>query len=161
MSQPLAFGNLHVGEDCRKGGILRAAGVNAKADFTRTLPHMAYSHLGKLLSVQGTFDTVVIFPSAEPIPHGFNLRRDCRGGPIRIAVVGDYAAQVLKLLIFVFYRSFEPVFTVQVHHNATLIKTVVRTSKVRLDYKGEEPFFCFQLEYRGVVIAEMVVGPLP
>lgn len=135
MSQPLAICNFHVGEDCRKRGILRAASVNAKANFTRALPHMTYPHLGKLLPVLVTFDAVVIFPSAKPIPHGFDLRWDSRSSPIRITMIGDHAAQVLKLLIFVFHRPFEPVFTVQVHHDTALIKAVVRSCEISLDYE--------------------------
>ena len=64
---------------------------------------MANPHLGEVLPVPGALDAVIVLPAAEPIPHGFDIRRNGGGGPVRVSVVGDHAAQVLKLAVFVLY----------------------------------------------------------
>ena len=161
MSQPFALSDLHVRKNCREGGVLRAAGIDAEFDPIRTLPHMTYPQLGEPLAVLRTLDAVIILSAAEPVPHGFHLCRYGGGGPVRIAVVSDYAAQMLELLVFVLHRAFEPVFAVQVHDDTALVKTVVSAGEIGLDYEGEEFFLCLHLENGGVVVAEMVVCPLP
>lgn len=98
--------------------------------------------------------------SAETIPHTAHCSGNFGSRPIRETAICHYAAQMLKFLIFILDGSLQPVITIQIQHNAALIKAVL-TVKLRLDHKGEELLLCFHLQYRGVVIAKMVVSPLP
>lgn len=93
MGQPLAVGQLHVGESRFEGRILRAAGVNPKVDFIRPLPHMADSHLREMRSILGAFDAVVVFAPAESVPHGFDGRGDFGRRPVRVSQVRRHAAK--------------------------------------------------------------------
>ena len=161
MGQPLAIGDLHVREGCRKGGILRAASVNAKTDFSCALPHVAYPHLRKKNAILRTLDAVVIFSAVEPVPHCPNVRRDRSRSPVRIPVVRYNTAKVLELRVLILNRPLQPVFAVQIHDDAALIEAVVRTGEICFHHKGEEFFFCLHLENRRIVVAEMVVSPLP
>ena len=73
MRRPLAFGQFHMGENCLERGIFRRAGVDAETDLSAALPHMADTHLWKMLAVSGTLDAVVIFTAAEAVPHGLDI----------------------------------------------------------------------------------------
>ena len=53
-------------------------------------------------------------------------------------MIGDHAAQMLKLFVFIFDGAFEPVFTVQIQNYAALIKAVVTFGKFCFYHKGEE-----------------------
>ena len=75
-------------------------------------------------------------------------------------MVGDHAAQMLEALIFVLDGTLEPVFAVQVHDHAALVEAVLAL-KFRFYQEGEEFFVGLHLEHRGVVVSEMVIGPLP
>ena len=122
---------------------------------------MAYPHLGKMNAVLRTLNAVVILSAAETVPHRFDVCTDSSRSPIRITVICHHAAEVLKLLIFILNRAFQPVFAVKIHDNAALVKAVVCAGKVRFHHKREEFFFRFHLENRGVVVPKMVIGPLP
>ena len=89
------------------------------------------------------------------------MGRDLRGRPVRIAVIGHHTAQVLKGLIFIFNRTLQPVFTVQIQHNPTLVKAVMAFRKFRFYHKGKKRFFRFHLQYGSIIVAEMVIGSLP
>ena len=161
MGQPFAFGQFHVRKDCLEGRILRGTGIDAKADPAAALPHMADTQLRKMRTVRGTFDAVIILPAAETVPHRLDGRVDGGGCPVGITVVGHHTAQMLKVLVFVFDGALQPVVTVQIHDDAALIKAVVAFLKGSLHHEAEVFFLRFHLEHRGIVIAEMVVGPLP
>lgn len=114
MGLPHALGYLHVREHCRKRELFRRAGIDAEADFVRSGVHMADTHLAEVDTVVGAFDAVVICPAGETIPHYLYIGRNGRCSPVRVAVVGGDAAQMLELLVFKLYRSFEPVVDVTV-----------------------------------------------
>ena len=137
MGQPFAFGQRHVGKDWLEGGLLGRAGIDAEADLTATLPHMADPHLREIFAVGGTLNAVIVLPAAEAIPHGLDGGIDGGGGPVGVAVVGHHTAQVLELLVFVFNRAFQPILAVQIHHNAALVEPVLAL-KFRLNSEGEE-----------------------
>lgn len=67
---------------------------------------------------------------------------------------------MLKLIVFIFNRAFNPVFIIQNHDVAALIKTAVTVGEVRFNGKAEFKFVGFDLEDRSVVISEMIIGPL-
>ena len=67
---------------------------------------------------------------------------------------------MLEFLIFVFDRSFQPVLTVQIHHNPTLIKSVPAL-KFSFHRKGKEFFIRLHLQNGCIVIPEMIICPLP
>ena len=68
---------------------------------------------------------------------------------------------MLKLLILIFHRSLEPVLRVKVHNDAALIEAVVAVSEIGLYDKREVFIIGFHLENRSIIIAEMIIGPLP
>jgi len=158
--KPSALGHGHVCERRLEGGILRAAGVYAEADRAFAVGHMTHAHLLENLAVFGAFDAVVVLAAAEAIPHGLDVRRDFGGRPVGIAVVGDDAAQMLEALIFVFDRALEPVFAVQIHHDAALVETVL-AFEGGLHGEGEVWFVRFRLQHGRVVVAEVIIRPLP
>ena len=73
VGQPFAFRQRHIGKYSLEGRILRGAGVDAEADFSAALPHMANPHLGEMDAVGGAFDAVVVLPPAESVPHGLDF----------------------------------------------------------------------------------------
>ena len=101
MGKPLALRHCHIGEGCLEGRILRAASINAEADFSAAMPHMTNTHLREMLPIGGTLDTIVILPAAEAIPHRLDRSVNCGSRPVRISVVCHHTAKVLKLLVFV------------------------------------------------------------
>ena len=68
---------------------------------------------------------------------------------------------MLELLILEFDGAFEPVVAVQVHHHAALVEALMALSEVRLNYEAEVLLPRGHLQYRSIVVAEMVIGPLP
>lgn len=54
----------------------------------------------------------IINPAAEPIPHYLNISGDRGCCPIGIAVICYNRTEILKLLILIFNRTFQPVFRV-------------------------------------------------
>ena len=112
MGKPFTFGQFHVCENGLEGRILRGTGIDAEADLAASLPHMADAHLGKILTVGGTFDAVIVLLTAETVPHGLDRGVNGGGCPIGVAVVGHHAAQMLKMLVFVFDRALQPVVAV-------------------------------------------------
>ena len=99
VGKPLALRHCHIGEGCLEGGILRAASINAEADFSATMPHMTNTHLSEMLPIGGTLDTIVILPAAEAIPHGLDGSVNGGSCPVGVTVVGDYTAQMLKAFV--------------------------------------------------------------
>ena len=160
MGFPLALGNLHVRENGREGGFFRGTGVYAEADGGPRI-HMADAHLAEMGPVGGALDAVVVGPSGEAVPHRFDIGRNGRRGPVGITVVGGDAAQVLEFLVLEFHGTLEPIVAVQVHHDAALVEALVALGEIGFHDKAEILLLCLDLEYRGIVIAEMVVGPLP
>ena len=69
VSEPFTVGELHIGKGGFEGGILRAAGIDAKADRFATAPHMADPHLLEFDTVHRAFDAIIILSAAESIPH--------------------------------------------------------------------------------------------
>ena len=76
-------------------------------------------------------------------------------------MVGDHASQMLEDFVFVFYRALQPVLTVQIENDPALVKAVMAVLKFRLYNKGKIFVTCFHLQDRSVIIAEMIIGPLP
>ena len=122
---------------------------------------MADAHLGENHAVGRALHAVIVLPAAEAIPHVFHLRRDRRGGPVGIAVVGDHGAQMLEGLVLIFHRGLQPVVRVQIHHDPALVKAVVAPGEIGLYHKGEKLLLRLHLKNWRVIVAEMVVGPLP
>ena len=158
---PGAFGDLHVREYGRERRLLGGTGIDTETDFIGPGIHVADTHLAEVFAVGGALDTIIIGPSGKTVPHGFDIGRNGCGGPIRVAVVGGHAAQVLKFLVFKFDRAFEPVVAVQVHHNTALVKALMTLGEVCLHHKTEVLFPGLHLKNRGVVVTEMIVCPLP
>ena len=73
MCFPCAFRDLHVGKNGLKAGILRATGVDTEPDLSAAFPHVADAHLGERFAILGAFNAIVIFPSAETIPHDLHI----------------------------------------------------------------------------------------
>lgn len=129
MCHPFAVRHFHVRENRTERRFLWAAGVDAKKYFPRRFAQMTDAHLMKRLAIFRALDTKIIFSAAQAIPHGFYMGRDFCGRPVGIAVIGHHTAQVLEVLIFVFNRSLQPVFAVQIQHNPTLVKAVMALRK--------------------------------
>ena len=68
---------------------------------------------------------------------------------------------MLELLIFILDRAFEPVFRIQIHDDAALIKAVSALGKIGFYDEREKLFLRFHLKHRCVIVAEMIIGPLP
>lgn len=126
------FSEFHIREDCREAGVFRAACVDTETDLSGILPHMADPHLGKTLPILRAFDAVIVLAPAEPIPHGFHVIRDRRCRLVRVSMIGDHGAKMLELIIFVFYRSLQPVFRIKIHHDPALVKAVMTLCEIRL-----------------------------
>lgn len=161
MCQPFAVRYFHIRENRTEGRVLRTAGVDAKRNFPRCFIQVTNTHLMERLTVFRALDTEIIFSAAQAVPHGFYMGRDFRGRPVGIAVIGHHTAQMLKVLIFVFNRTFQLVFTVQIQHDTALVKTVMAFRKLCFYQKGKECFFRIHLQYGSIVIAKMVIGSLP
>ncbi len=58
-------------------------------------------------------------------------------------------------------RALQPVFAIQIHYNAALVKSVMTSPKFRLDNKTKIFFFRFHLQDRCIIILKMVICPLP
>ena len=56
-------------------------------------------------------------------------------------------------------RSLEPVVAIQVHNHAALVEALMALSEVRLYYEAEVLLPRGHLQYRSIVVAEMVIGP--
>ena len=82
MSFPGTFCDLHLGEYGFEAGILRTACIYPEPDLSRAFPHMADTHLGIVFAVPGAFNTIIVFPAAEPVPHDFYIRGNCCSRPI-------------------------------------------------------------------------------
>lgn len=160
VGQPFALGQLHMGKDRPERRIFRTAGVDTELNLTFGFMQVADAHLVEPYAIRGTFYAKIILSAAQSIPHGFYLGRDLGGGPIRPTVIGDHAAQMLKLFVLVFYGTFQPVFAVQIQDHAALIEPVAG-SKLGFDQEGKILFPSGHLQHRGGVVAEMVVGALP
>ena len=160
VGEPLAFAYFHICKDCLEGGIFRAAGVDAELDFTSGLVHVADAHLLELDAIFGTLDAEIVFAAAKAVPHGLDICADFCGGPVRVTHVGDHAAQVLKTFVLVLDGGLEPIFAIKVYHHSALVETVL-AMKLRLYGKGKELVCSADLQDRGVIISEMIVGPLP
>ena len=81
MSFPGALRNLHI---CKYGfetGFFRTACIDAEPNLSGAFPHMADTHLGKVFTILGAFNAVVIFSAAEPIPHCLHICRNSRCSP--------------------------------------------------------------------------------
>ena len=119
---------------------------------------MADAHLTEHLSVGRALDTVVILAAGESIPHGFYISGNSRCGPVRVAIVRHYAAQMLKLVVLVFHRAFQPVLAVEIHHDATLVKTVMAACKISLHHEAEILFAGLHLQYGRIVVLEVILS---
>ena len=122
---------------------------------------MTYSHLGEIFSVLRTFNAIIVFTSAETIPHCFDICRNCRCRPVGIAVICYDRTEMLKLVIFIFDRCFQPIFRIKIHNNSALVETVAAFGKIRFHDKRKEFFIGFRLKYRCIVVAEMIISSLP
>ena len=149
-----------MGKGGQKRGVFGAAGINAETDGAVAVPHMAYAHLLECNTVFGTLDAVIVLPAAEPVPHGVDAGIDLCGCPVGITVGGDNAAKMLEAVIFVFDGSLEPVFAVEVHHDAALVKPVL-AFEPGFDCERKEFLVGFHLENRGIIVSEMIIGTLP
>lgn len=161
MGYPLAFGNLHMGEYCAKRGFFWTACVKSKTDFFFCFKKMTDTHLVKNFSIIGAVNAKVFFTAAQAIPHGFDICRNFCSCPVGIATIRYYAAQMLKVFIFIFHRGFQPVFTVQIQYYAALVKAMLAFGKFGFHREGKELFRCRHLEHGGIVIAEVIIGFLP
>ena len=122
---------------------------------------MADAHLAELLTVGGALDAVVIFAAREAVPHGLHIGRNCRRGPVGVAIVGGYAAQMLKLLVFVFHRALQPVLAIEIYHDTTLVEAVMTLREVSLHHEAEKLLARLHLKHGGIVVLEVIVGALP
>ena len=120
---------------------------------------MTYAHLGKMYAVGGAFNAVIILSAAQPVPHGFDGGIDFGGCPIGIAVVGNHTAQVLEGFIFIFDGCLQPVFAVQVHHNAALVKAAL-AFKLGFYGEGEKLLVGGHLQHGSIVVSEMIIRAL-
>ena len=68
---------------------------------------------------------------------------------------------MLKRLVFVFYTALQPVIAVKIKDDAALVEPMMAFGEVCLHDETEILFLCLHLEYRGVVVPEMVIGALP
>ena len=100
MCFPGTFRDLHVGKNSLKAGVLGAAGIDTELDLSAALPHVADAHLGKRFAILRTFHTIVIFPSAETIPHDLHICGDRGSGPVREPVVCYYSFFFFLLPLF-------------------------------------------------------------
>jgi len=160
VGEPLAFAFYHIRKDCLEGGILRAAGVDPELDFCNSLMHVADAHLPEPNAVFGAFDAEIVFTAAEAVPHGLDICTDLCSGPVRVTHVCDHAAQMLESFVLVLDGCLEPVFAIKVNHHSALVKTTLAV-KLRFYGKGKELVCSADLQDRGVIISEMIVGPLP
>ncbi len=131
MSFPGARRNFHICKYGLETGFFRTARIDAEPNLSGAFPHMADTHLGKVFTILGAFNAVVIFSAAEPIPHCLHIRRNSRCSPVGIAVIRYDAAKMLNGFIFIFYRSLQLVLSVQVHHNTALVKAVMALGEIR------------------------------
>lgn len=69
--------------------------------------------------------------------------------------------KVLEFLILVLDGAFQPVLTVQIHHHSALVEAMMAVGEIGFHQEREELLGACDLQDRSVVIAEMVVGPLP
>ena len=158
---PHAIGDLHVGEDSSERGLFRRAGVDAEGYLIGTGKHVADAHLAEVCPVGGAFDAVVVGPAGEAVPHGLDIGGDGRSGPVGPAVVGGDAAKVLELGVLIFHGAFEPVFAVKVQYDAALVEALMALCEVCLHNKAEVLLTGFHLQRGGIVVTEMIIGPLP
>lgn len=158
---PRALPELHIREDSSKRGVFRRAGIYSNPHFARPFVDMADAHLPPLLSVFGTFDTIVIFTAREAIPHHLLMGRDSGCCPIAITMIGNYASQMLKLAVFELHRCFKPVVAIEVHYHTALVKACMAATKVGSHHKRKKLFICLHLEDGSIIVTEMVVGALP
>lgn len=142
--RPFTFRHFHVCKNRPERRIFRAAGINPKSNRTFRIPHMTNTHLLVCYTIIRTFNAIVIFPAAESIPHGLDRCIDFRCRPIRISVICHNTSQVLVLFVFILNRSLQPVFTVQIHDYATLVKSMF-AFKFCFYYEGKILFICFHL----------------
>jgi len=68
---------------------------------------------------------------------------------------------VLKLLILVFNGAFKPILTVEIHDYAALVETVMALGEICLHDEAEILLSCLHLQHRSIVVAEMIICPLP
>ena len=68
---------------------------------------------------------------------------------------------MLELLVFIFYRTFQPVVTVKIHDDAALVETVMALGKVCLHDEAEILLSRLHLQHRSIIIAEMIIRSLP
>jgi len=68
---------------------------------------------------------------------------------------------MLERLVLELDGALEPVFAVQVHHDAALVKAMVALREIRLDHEAEVFLPGLHLQHRCIVVPEMVVSPLP
>lgn len=158
---PCTFPELHICEDCCKGRVFRRTSIDAKSHSARTFMDMADAHLMPLLPILGTFHTIVIFAARKAIPHHFLTSRDSGCCPIAITMIGNYASQMLELIVLILYRCFQPILAVKIHHHTALVKACMATTKIGSYHEREKLLFCLHLKDRGVIVAEMVVSALP
>ena len=75
-------------------------------------------------SIKGILNAIVIGSSGKTIPDCFMIGWYFGHCPFRIAKVSDNRSQIGKTLIFIFTGCLQPVFTVLIDDNTTLIKAV-------------------------------------
>ena len=153
MRLPLTFQKRHVREHGLKGGVLRGAGVDAEPDSAIPLAHMADAHLAKAHAVDGIFDAVVVFAAAEAVPHRLDGGVQGGCGPVGVSVIGHDAAQMLVAFVFIFNGSLQPVFAVQVHDDAALVKPMAAFGEIGFHHEAEILLVRLHLERRGVVVS--------
>ena len=68
---------------------------------------------------------------------------------------------MLKLFVFILHTGLQPIVAVKVNDNATLVKTMMAIDEICLNHETEIFLVCLHLEYRSVVVSEVVVGALP
>ena len=106
MRFPLTFSNLHFRKYSFEGRVLWRTCINAKPYSSIPALHMADPHLTECDSVCRTFNTIIILPPAEAIPHCFYRRRNLCCCPVRVSVVRNYTSQMLIFFIFILYGNF-------------------------------------------------------
>jgi len=122
---------------------------------------MTNAHLREVHAIVRAFYAIIISTTGETVPHRLHICRDCRSGPVGITVIGDNTSKMLELIVLEFNRTFQPVLAVKIHHDTALVKALMTLGKIGLHDETEILFTRLHLEYRCIVITEMIIRSLP
>lgn len=160
MGTPFTFGERKLRKSCPKRGLFGRTGIDPERNFFRALPQMTDPHLSELHAVERTFDLIIRFPSAQPIPHRLDRRVDIRRRPIGITVIGHNAPEPLKRFVFILNGCLQPIFGIQIQRDPALIEPPFAL-ELRFHGKRKEFLFRPELQNGRIVVTKSVIRPLP